>query len=134
MTPPNPNPRGPSRDEPGTTPCPVCQIRSTPIGRQTYCSTICRKTAFRRRHQPAGPAVTVPTARPRGQITVYECPDCGQRLMGEQRCDDCGTFARRIGVGGACPHCQEPVAMTDLIDYATVTTTRPVTLAANGQR
>jgi len=134
MTPPNPNPRGPSRDEPGTTPCPVCQIRSTPIGRQTYCSTICRKTAFRRRHQHAGPAVTVPTARPRGQITVYECPDCGQRLMGEQRCDDCGTFARRIGVGGAGPHCQEPVAMTDLIDYATVTTTRPVTLAANGQR
>ena len=134
MTPPNPNPRGPSRDEPGTTPCPVCQIRFTPIGRQTYCSTICRKTAFRRRHQQNGPAVTVPTARPRGQITVYECPDCGQRLMGEQRCDDCGTFARRIGVGGACPHCQEPVAMTDLIDYATVTTTRPVTLASNGQR
>jgi len=134
MTPPNPNPRGPSRDEPGTTPCPVCQIRFTPIGRQTYCSTICRKTVFRRRHQHAGPAVTVPTARPRGQITVYECPDCGQRLMGEQRCDGCGTFARRIGVGGSCPHCQEPVAMTDLIDYATVTTTRPVTLAANGQR
>ncbi len=134
MTPPNPTPPSPSRDDPGTTLCPVCQIRFTAIGRQTYCSTICRKTAFRRRHQHAGPAVTVPTAGPRGQITVYECPDCGQRLLGEQRCDDCGTFARRIGVGGSCPHCQEPVAITDLLDHVTVTTARPGTLAAGSLR
>ena len=126
MTPPNnPPPRNPSRDDPRTTSCPVCDHRFTPTGRQTYCSTACRKTAFRRRHQQTGPAVTVPTARPRRQITVYECPDCGQRLLGEQRCPDCRTFARRIGLGGACPHCDQPVAVTDLIDQATVTTTPP---------
>jgi len=116
-------PRSPSRDDPGTTRCPVCDRRFTPAGRQTYCSTACRKTAFRRRHQHTAPAVTVPTARPRRQITVYECPDCGGRLLGEQRCPDCHTFARRIGVGGSCPHCEEPVAVTDLLDQATVTTT-----------
>ncbi len=119
-------PRIPSRDDPGTTPCPTCQHSLTPNGRQTYCSTTCRKTAFRRRHQQNGPAVTVPTARPRREITVYECPDCDERLLGEQRCQDCSTFTRRIGVGGACPHCQEPVAITDLLDYPTVTT-RPAT-------
>jgi len=39
----------------------------------------CRKTAFRRRHQQPGPAVTVPAALPRREITVYERPDCGDR-------------------------------------------------------
>ena len=64
----------PLRDDRGTTSCPVCLRRYTPVGRQLYCSTACRKTAFRRRHQQLGPAVTVPAARPRREITVYECP------------------------------------------------------------
>ena len=123
MTEPAPTDPTPSRDDHGTTPCLVCQRPFAPIGRQTYCSTACRKTAFRRRHQQAGPAVTVPTSRPRREITVYECPDCGERLLGEQRCPDCHTFARRVGVGGACPHCEGPVAVTDLLDQAVITTT-----------
>ena len=91
----------------------------SPTGRQAYCSTACRKTAFRRRHQQGGPAVTVPTAGPRREITVDECPDCGERLLGEQRCDTCHTFARRIGIGGPCPNCDQPLAITELIDQAT---------------
>ncbi len=122
MTTPAIPPQTPSRDDPGTTACPTCQQSFTPAGRQTYCSTICRKTAFRRRRQQPGPAVTVPTARSRRQITVYECPDCGERLLGEQRCPDCNTFTRRIGLGGECPHCQQPVAITDLLNNAAVTT------------
>jgi predicted RNA-binding Zn-ribbon protein involved in translation (DUF1610 family) len=122
MTAPNNQPPTPSRDDPGTMTCPVCQRRFSRTGRQAYCSTACRKTAFRRRHhQPA--AVTVPDAHPRRPITVYECPDCGERLLGQQRCEACNTFARRIGIGGSCPHCYEPVAIKDLIDETTVTTT-----------
>lgn len=113
----------PPRDDPGTMTCSVCHRGFTPVGRQRYCSTPCRKTAFRRRHQQAGPAVTVPTARTRREITVYECPDCGERLLGEQRCPDCHTFARRVGVGGSCPHCDAPVAVSDLLGQATITIT-----------
>jgi hypothetical protein len=58
----------------------------------------------------------VPAARPRREHTIYECPACEQRLLGEQRCPDCGIFGRRIGAGGTCPHCQEPVAITDLLN------------------
>jgi predicted RNA-binding Zn-ribbon protein involved in translation (DUF1610 family) len=123
MTPPNTTPLIPSRDDPGTTPCPVCRRGFTPVGRQTYCSTPCRKTAFRRRHQQGAPAVTVPTTGPRRDITVYECPDCGERLLGEQRCEACHTFTRRIGIGGNCPHCDLPVAVTDLLDQAIITST-----------
>jgi hypothetical protein len=58
--------------------CTVCQVSYTPTGRQIYCSTPCRKTAFRRRHQNPTTAVTVPTARHRRDYTIYECPDCDQ--------------------------------------------------------
>ncbi len=106
----------PSRDDPATMTCPLCQHYFTPTGRAIYCSTACRKTAFRRRHQTPSTTVTVPAARPRREFTIYECPDCGERLYGQQRCQDCGTFARRIGLGGPCPHCNQPVALNDLLD------------------
>ena len=95
----------PSRDDPGTTCCPACQQPFAPAGRQAYCCTRCRKTAFRRRHQDRPAVIAVPPARPRRQHAVYECPSCGQRQAGQQRCEDCGTFGRRIGTGGTCPHC-----------------------------
>jgi hypothetical protein len=109
-------PATPSRDDKATVTCPVCQTRFTPAGRQQYCGAPCRKTAFRRRHQDPPTTVVVPAAKPRQQITVYECPTCGQRLHGERRCPHCNIFARRIGIGGPCPHCFEPVAVTDLLD------------------
>lgn len=47
--------------------------------------------------------------------TVYECPSCQARYLGAQRCPDCQLFCRRVGPGGLCPHCDEPVAVGDLI-------------------
>jgi hypothetical protein len=110
----------PSRDDHATMTCPICQRYFTPVGRQTYCSSPCRKTAFRRRHQQPLLAVTVPAARPRRDFTVYECPECGDRLYGAQRCDQCGVFTRRVGIGGPCPHCDQPVALNDLLDQEVV--------------
>jgi len=106
----------PSRDDHETTSCPVCQLSFTPAGRQAYCSPRCRKTAFRRRHQDPPAAITMPAARSRRDHAIYECPSCGQRQAGQQRCDDCGTFSRRTGTGGPCPHCQEPVTISELLD------------------
>lgn len=116
---------GPSRDDAGTATCPACGRRFTPTGRQTYCRSACRKTAYRRRHQHPLAAVTVPTAQPRSEVTIYECPTCQQRLLGQQRCPDCATFARRIDFGGACPYCDEPVALTDLLDPQMIRTLIP---------
>ena len=47
---------------------------------------------------------------------VYQCPSCDNRYLGDQYCADCGRFCRRIGAGGLCPACDEPVAITDLLD------------------
>ncbi len=52
--------------------------------------------------------------------TVYECPDCEIRYLDERRCPDCNLFCRRVGAGGLCPHCDEPVTINDLADSETV--------------
>jgi hypothetical protein len=104
----------PSRHDGLTTTCPVCQRQFRPLGRQAYCCEACRVAAYRRRRDAARPVV-VPSAQPRGPITVYECDGCGARAVGQQRCADCSTFMRRIGIGGSCPHCDEAVAVTELL-------------------
>jgi hypothetical protein len=111
-------PEGSYREDTGTTQqarhrsCPACGQPFASVGRQAYCSTRCRKRAFRIRN--AAPRPGLPTGVHRREHTVYECPDCGQRQLGVQRCSDCGVFGRAAGLGGACPHCDEPVTLTDL--------------------
>lgn len=46
---------------------------------------------------------------------VYECPGCGER-QAARRCEDCNLFTRRLGPGGECPHCGEPVLIGELLD------------------
>ena len=102
----------PLRNDGGTTPCPVCGQPFAPVGRQQVCSAACRQAAWRRRHAPA--PVPLPP-RPGRAATIYECPSCETRYLGEQRCADCGVFCRKVGPGGACPHCDEPVLLADLL-------------------
>jgi len=110
-----------SRDESATLCCPICQRRFTPVGRGRYCSDYCRKKSWRRRHQLAPVPIVVPAAgMPRRPITVYECASCGARALGEQRCEDCGVFMAKVGLGGLCPECSAPVAIPDLFDQHVV--------------
>lgn len=95
--------------------CPVCAQLFRPAGRQRVCSAACRQATWRQRHPTTSPTIplrTPPTA------TVYECPSCEARFLGQQRCPDCGLFCRRVGPGGSCPHCDEPVALADLLPPA----------------
>jgi len=103
-----------------TTPCPACGSPFTPIGRQIWCSEACRAAGYRRRKQADRPAIALPDPRPRRTFTVYECEHCSLRALGQQRCDECGTFMRKVGVGGHCVHCDEPLAVTELLDTAAI--------------
>jgi len=102
----------PLRNVAVTIPCPVCARPFTPVGRQRVCSAACRQAAWRRRQPIALPAVPPRSIQ---AATVYACPSCEARFLGQQRCPDCGLFCRRLGPGGLCPHCDEPVALTDLL-------------------
>ena len=46
---------------------------------------------------------------------MYQCDGCGERALGEQRCQDCHMWMRRIAVGGNCPACDEPIAFEELL-------------------
>lgn len=113
-------PEPPPRDDNGTTTCPICHARFVPIRRQRYCSTACRKTAWRRRHPDPITLPGIPPARHRRDITVYVCADCDTRYLGQQWCPDCQRPCTRVSVGGLCPHCEEPVVLTDLLDTTEV--------------
>jgi hypothetical protein len=95
--------------------CSMCGTWFAARGRQLWCSAACRQMAFRRRLQ--SPLPTPPAMLRRGgrsAISVYACPQCESRTLGTQRCEDCNRFGFRVGVGGLCPHCEEPVALVDL--------------------
>ena len=73
------------------------------------------------RHLPPSRLAPPPGSTPRRPTqpakidTVYECPQCQARYLGSQRCEDCNTWCRRLGPGGPCPHCDDLVAVTDLV-------------------
>ena len=102
----------PLRNDGRTLPCVVCGRPFPRAGRRVFCSGACRRTAWRRRQPTSFPVVAPHRSR---QHTVYQCPECDNRYLGEQYCSDCGRFCQRIGVGGLCPACDEPVAVTDLL-------------------
>ena len=102
-----PSPEIPVRDD-GATTCPVCCKEFEPQGKQRFCGTPCRQAAWRRQNAAsAEPVVAKPD-------TVYSCPRCDARYIGVQRCEDCNVFCIRLGPGGPCPNCDEPVALSDL--------------------
>lgn len=92
-------------------PCAWCGVPFVPRGRGRYHAGACRTAAHRARRAVARLPKRVPRIG-----TIYECAGCGQRALGEQRCEECNLFMGTLGPGGECPHCAEPVAVTDLID------------------
>jgi len=99
-----------------TTPCPVCAQAFTPIRRQRYCTPACRQAAWRARHPVPTPVVVLPPATRRRDITVYQCNGCGTRRLGQQWCPDCTQPAVRVDIGALCPHCDEPITISDITD------------------
>lgn len=95
--------------------CAVCGEPLPVGGARTTCSDRCRQAAWRRRHQvPAPDPVPLPARRSAKEGTVYECSDCGARLLGEQHCE-CGQFMSKVGSGGLCPDCSEPITVDELL-------------------
>ena len=105
-----------SRHDTVTTTCPVCNQPFTPNRRRRFCTDACKAVAYRRRHNPQPAPVTIPPRQPRRPITIYECATCDNRALGQQRCENCNTFMTRIGYGGLCPCCDEPIAINELLD------------------
>jgi len=96
--------------------CPVCWTTFQRVRRQRYCSDNCRKTAWARRRAATPNTPPPPPPGRRRAATIYSCPSCESRYHGQQWCPDCNQPCTRVGLGGLCPHCDEPVAIADLLD------------------
>ena len=48
--------------------------------------------------------------------TVYVCPRCDERYLGERRCPECHVFCRAAGLGGRCVDCDTVLLLADLLD------------------
>src|SRR4051812_36683224 len=99
--------------------CLVCGKALT-SRRARYCSRAHQQRAFRLRQQTDQPdllRLRHELQRRRALVahTLYECPNCSERLIGERRCPDCHLFARAVGLGGHCPECDTPVLLADLL-------------------
>jgi hypothetical protein len=101
--------------------CPLC-AGALPSSRARYCSEACKQRAYRLRQAERTHADPTTLARELRRLrtlrahTLYECPTCGERYLGVQRCPDCQHFCRALGLGGACPHCDELRLLTDVLD------------------
>jgi len=101
--------------------CSVCQVGRV-SARARYCSDACKQHAYRLRQAspPADDLDTLTADLRRRQAlvahTVYECPSCETRLLGERRCPDCHLFCRRLGLGGPCPGCDDLVLVAEILD------------------
>jgi hypothetical protein len=74
-------PEAPSRNDDRTIACPACGHGFHPCGRRRFCSDSCRQAAWRAR-QPVTPVIPLPPRSPR-PATIYECPSCETRYLGE---------------------------------------------------
>ena len=113
-----------SRDGRGS--CLVCG-GAVSSSRARYCSRAHQQKAFRLRHQTSLPdlqRLRQELQRRRAVVaqTVYQCPSCGERLVGERRCPECNLFSRAIGLGGHCPECDTPLLLVDLLGEEVVAT------------
>jgi ribosomal protein L32 len=113
-----------SRD--GGSGCLVCG-QALASARARYCSRAHQQRAFRLSQQPSPPnlqRLRQELQRRRAVVaqTVYECPSCGERRVGERRCPECHLFARAIGLGGHCPECDTALLLVDLLGEEVVGT------------
>ena len=83
--------------------CAACGRHFPARGRKAYCSDACRQRGFRLRRRPADELQFGFAHRLPKTAIVYQCPACDARLLGQQRCEDCGVFGRRLGPGGLLP-------------------------------
>jgi hypothetical protein len=104
--------------------CLVCG-KDLPSKRARYCSRAHQQRSYRLRHQPSAVDLTLlrKTLQRRPALvahTIYECGGCGERFVGERRCDECNRFCRAVGLGGSCPACDTIVVLDDLLGNGAV--------------
>ena len=95
--------------------CPACGLTFLGDRRRIWCSRGCRQKGFHMRRDWPEQAPIVFRRRLSPAVTVFRCPACGTRALGQDTCPACATPSNSLGPGGPCPHCSQPVAVVDVM-------------------
>jgi len=104
--------------------CLACGVLFEGRSRALYHSRACQQQAYRlRRRKGREPLLATWTRELRERRalvaqTVYECVRCEERYLGERRCPTCNLMCRKLGLGGRCLHCDEPMLVIELLGGA----------------
>jgi hypothetical protein len=109
---------------PAPHPAAGCFVCGGPLtdSRAKFCSPAHKQFAYRlrRRTPPSSTELELRRKLQRQRRltahTIYECPNCQERFVGERRCQSCRLFCRSVGLGGHCPECDQPVLLSDLLE------------------
>jgi predicted RNA-binding Zn-ribbon protein involved in translation (DUF1610 family) len=102
----------------------ACLACGSPLtgSRARFCSAACKQLAYRlrRRGDTTSDLSALRQDLQRRRIltthTIYECPSCGERFVGERRCSSCQLFCRSVGLGGHCLECESPIVFAEVLD------------------
>ncbi len=113
----------PMRDSSSDGSVPSCPVCSGPLpSSRARLLPAHRQRAFRLRHVERA---VVDVRQLRAELrrrkalvahTVYERSVCGERSVGERRCQDCHVFSRALGLGGHCAECDHPMLLAELLE------------------
>ncbi len=118
-----------SRDGSCSGNCWLCG-RPLPSARARYCTRACQQHSYRLRHTTTTTTAAVDLTSERKALqrrkalvahTIYECSGCGERFVGERRCETCNVFCRALGLGGSCAECDAPILLDDLLGKEAIT-------------
>ncbi len=84
-----------------------------PVGDQTFDVVLVRHLIW----TLPDPYVALRRQRQLVAQTVYQCPACEERYLGERRCSTCNLMCRKLGLGGRCSGCDELLTVGDLIGF-----------------
>lgn len=96
--------------------CAECGRPFPPRGRARFCGQACRQRSYRARQSAPAVRVLAASGKHRDRdLTVYECGRCGERSLGDQRCESCGVFGTCLGYGLPCPDCGDLLVLNELL-------------------
>jgi len=96
--------------------CVECGRSFLARGRARFCGQACRQRSYRARQTaPAARDLAAAGKHRDRDLTVYECGRCGERSLGDQRCESCGVFGTCLGYGLPCPACGDLLVLNELL-------------------
>jgi hypothetical protein len=109
----------PSRDDPATMTCPICQTYFTPVGRQPTAAHHVAKPRSGADTKTRPPRSPSPLPAPAGTTPFTNAETAANGSTASNAANPAAASPAASESEASAPHCDQPVALSDLIDQQT---------------